>query len=70
MIGYLNGVLSVPLRVVLFAAGILFFVPGYVSDATGMLLLVAVIAWQGFRAKRAAASAPPAAEAHGEKKHG
>jgi len=70
MIGYLNGLLSVPLRAVLFAAGILFFVPGYVSDATGMLLLVAVIAWQGFRAKRAAASPPAAAEAHGEKGHG
>ena len=62
MIGYLNGVLSAPLRVVLFATGILFFIPGYALDATGTLLLVAVIAWQGIRAKRARSSAPAAAE--------
>jgi TRAP-type uncharacterized transport system fused permease subunit len=53
MIGYLNGLLAAPLRIVLFATGILFFVPGFAFDAGGMLMLAAVLAWQAMRARRA-----------------
>ena len=58
MIGYLNGLLSAPLRIVLFATGILFFVPGFAFDAGGMLLLAAVLAWQAMRARRARLPVP------------
>ena len=44
--------------------------PGYALDATGTLLLAAVVAWQGFKAKRAGLPARTAAGAHGGNEHG
>lgn len=70
MIGYLNGLLSAPLRVVLLVAGTLFFVPGYATDATALALLCGVVGWQGMRAKRERTAAPVAAKMEGGSRHG
>ena len=67
MIGYLNGLLGLLPRIVLFAAGILFFVPGYAFDAGGMLMLAAVLVRQALRARRAS---PAVADAQGGNEHG
>jgi TRAP transporter 4TM/12TM fusion protein len=57
MIGFLGGTLNVALRLVLFAAGILFFIPGYLFDAGGAVLLAAVIGWQMLITRRVRAGA-------------
>ncbi|MDQ6619214.1 MAG: TRAP transporter fused permease subunit [Pseudomonadota bacterium] len=68
MIGYLSGLLGVLSRLILVAAGILFFIPGYVYDASGAALLVLVLAHQTLRARRQLAVADPIAAT--EAKHG
>jgi TRAP transporter 4TM/12TM fusion protein len=58
MIGYLGGTLRAPVRLVLFVAGILFFIPGVLYDVGGGVLLVAVIAWQRTRGRRTQSGVP------------
>ena len=55
LIGYLAGPLIALLRVPLFVAGILFFLPGYQYDTIGMVLLGTVVAYQMLRGKQPAA---------------
>jgi TRAP-type uncharacterized transport system fused permease subunit len=57
MIGFLGATLNAALRLVLFVAGILFFIPGYTSDAGGAVLLAAVLGWQMFITRRVRAGA-------------
>ena len=53
MIGYLAGRIGLVARLVLFGAGVLFFVPGATSDVAAALLLASVVAWQLRGARRA-----------------
>jgi TRAP transporter 4TM/12TM fusion protein len=62
-IGYIAGPAAPVVRLVLLVAGGLFFVPGLAFDASGTVLLAAVIAWQLARRR----AAPPQAHSAGDK---
>ena len=54
-IGYLNGKLSWPLRIVSFAGGLCMVIPGTLTDLIGAALIAAVMAYVHFVQKKAAA---------------
>jgi TRAP-type uncharacterized transport system fused permease subunit len=66
MIGYLAGVVPWFARIGLFAAGVLFFVPGVQYDIGGAVLLGAILLMQVVRARRAVVvAAAPGVRTHG-----
>ena len=61
MIGYLGGAAAWPVRIVLFMAALLFFIPGWTSEGLGATLLIAAYAFQRLAARRQA-PAPAASD--------
>ena len=57
MIGYLADHCNVPVRVLLFVAGLLMIVPGVMTDGIGIVIFGSILFWQMRLKKKKAAIA-------------